>query len=278
MRRAGDRYRFRLDDAETLYPDPASRYQPEGPHGPSVIVDPRRSRGPMRLAGVSLDGQVLYELHVGTFTRAGTWAAAAGELAELARSASPCIEVMPVAEFEGRFGWGYDGVDLFAPSHLYGTPDDFRASSIAPIAPGLGVILDVVYNHLGPVGNYLRAFSPAYFTDRYENEWGEAINFDGADARTGPRILRRQRRILDRGIPPRRPAPRCHAADLRRVGRAHPHGDRAAARACRGADAPSTSWPRTSRRTRVWSGRSTRAGTGSTRCGTTISITARWWR
>ena len=179
---AGERYRFRLDD-ERLYPDPASRYQSEGPHGPSEIVDPTTFRWTDDAwRGPSLEGQVFYELHVGTFTRPGTWAAAASELAELARIGITAIEIMPVAEFDGRFGWGYDGVDLFAPSHLYGRPDDFRRFVDAAHGAGLAVILDVVYNHLGPAGNYLRAFSPSYFTDTYENEWGDAINFDGRDA------------------------------------------------------------------------------------------------
>ena len=180
---AGDRYQFALDADEKLYPDPASRSQPEGPHGPSEIVDPQAFRWSDRAwRGASIRGQVAYEIHVGTFTREGTFAAAARELPELARAGITLIEVMPVAEFEGRFGWGYDGVGLYAPSHLYGTPDDFRRFVDAAHGCGLAVILDVVYNHLGPVGNYLRSFSPAYFTDRYENEWGDAINFDGPDA------------------------------------------------------------------------------------------------
>ena len=180
---AGDRYRFQLDDDEKLYPDPASRFQPDGPHGPSEIVDPCSFAWTDRdWKGASREGQIVYELHVGTFTRAGTWAAAAAELPELARLGITLIEVMPVAEFEGRFGWGYDGVDLYAPSHLYGRPDDFRRFVDAAHAAGVGVILDVVYNHLGPAGNYLRTFAPAYFTDRYDNEWGESINFDGPDA------------------------------------------------------------------------------------------------
>ena len=179
----GDRYRFKLDDDEHLYPDPASRFQPDGPHGPSAIVDPAAFRWTDQgWPGATRDGQVVYELHIGTFTRAGTWAAAANELPELARMGITLIEVMPVAEFEGRFGWGYDGVDLYAPSHLYGTPDDCRRFVDAAHAAGVGVILDVVYNHLGPSGNYLRAFAPAYFTDRHENEWGDALNFDGPDA------------------------------------------------------------------------------------------------
>ena len=125
---------------------------------------------------------MLYELHVGTFTPEGTWAAAARELPWLKALGVTCIEMMPVAEFPGRFGWGYDGVDLFAPTRAYGHPDDLRRFVDRAHAIGLGVILDVVYNHLGPDGNYLKAFSPAYFTDRYANEWGDAINFDGPDA------------------------------------------------------------------------------------------------
>jgi len=179
----GARYQFRIDGDEKLYPDPASRYQPEGPHGPSMVVDPAGFRWTDGAwGGVSLEGQVVYELHIGTFTRAGTWAAAAEQLPELARVGITLLEVMPIAEFEGRFGWGYDGVDLYAPSHLYGQPDDFRRFVDAAHASGIGVILDVVYNHLGPVGNYLRAFSPAYVSDRYGNDWGEALNFDGEDS------------------------------------------------------------------------------------------------
>jgi maltooligosyltrehalose trehalohydrolase len=179
----GSRYGFRVNRSERLYPDPASRFQPDGPHGLSEIVDPSAFTWSDRLwPGVSLAGQVLYELHTGTFTAQGTWAAAAAELEELAQLGITVVELMPVAEFDGRFGWGYDGVDLFAPSHLYGRPDDLRAFIDRAHAVGIGVILDVVYNHLGPVGNYLRVFSESYFTDRYENEWGDAINFDGADA------------------------------------------------------------------------------------------------
>jgi maltooligosyltrehalose trehalohydrolase len=181
--RAGDRYGFRVNGLERLYPDPASRYQPDGPHNLSEIVDPSAFEWSDRAwSGVSLAGQVLYELHTGTFTPQGTWQAAAAQLEELAKLGISVIELMPIAEFDGHFGWGYDGVDLYAPSHLYGRPDDLRAFVDRAHALGIGVILDVVYNHLGPVGNYLRVFSEAYFTDRYENEWGDAINFDGADA------------------------------------------------------------------------------------------------
>jgi maltooligosyltrehalose trehalohydrolase len=179
----GALYRFRIDEAEQLYPDPASRFQPDGPHGPSAIIDPAAFEWTdSAWRGATMAGQVVYEMHVGTFTREGTWAAAMRELDELARLGITMIEVMPVADFNGKFGWGYDGVNLFAPTRLYGQPDDFRRFVDTAHAAGVAVILDVVYNHLGPVGNYLRAFSPAYFTDTYTNEWGEALNFDGPDS------------------------------------------------------------------------------------------------
>ena len=180
---AGTLYRYRLDGGPELYPDPASRFQPQGPHGPSQVIDPGRFPWTdSTWRGTPLQGQVIYEMHVGTFTAEGTWDAASGELAELAALGITVIEVMPVAEFPGRFGWGYDGVDLFAPTRLYGDPDDFRRFVDRAHAAGLGVILDVVYNHIGPDGNYLKQFAPDYFTDRYQNEWGEALNFDGRNA------------------------------------------------------------------------------------------------
>jgi len=176
--RAGVRYRFRVDGGEAV-PDPESRFQPEGPHGPSEVIDPRAfAWTDAAWRGVELRGQVIYELHVGTFTREGTWAAAAKELEELRDAGITLIEMMPIAEFAGRFGWGYDGVDLYAPSHLYGRPDDLRAFVDRAHALGIGVILDVVYNHIGPSGNYLRRFSDEYFTNRYKNDWGEAIDFE----------------------------------------------------------------------------------------------------
>ncbi|HWY86363.1 MAG TPA: malto-oligosyltrehalose trehalohydrolase, partial [Gemmataceae bacterium] len=179
----GALYRFRLDDRPDLYPDPASRFQPAGPHGPSQVIDPRTfSWGDRAWSGVGLEGQVIYEMHIGTFTPEGSWQSASRQLPELARLGVTVLEVMPVAEFPGRFGWGYDGVNLFAPTRLYGEPDDARRFVDQAHALGLGVILDVVYNHFGPDGNYLKVFAPAYFTDRYKNEWGEAINFDGPDA------------------------------------------------------------------------------------------------
>jgi maltooligosyltrehalose trehalohydrolase len=177
---AGRLYRYRLDETDVLYPDPASRFQPQGPHGPSQIIDPQAFQWTDHMwPGVHLEGQVIYEMHLGTFTQAGTWEAASHELAELADVGITLIEIMPVADFVGRFGWGYDGVDLFAPSRLYGTPDDCRRFVDRAHTLGLGVILDVVYNHVGPDGNYLGQFSPQYFTDRYTTDWGNAINFDG---------------------------------------------------------------------------------------------------
>jgi len=183
---AGARYRFCVNN--NFYPDPASRFQPDGPHGSSCIVDPTRFKwtdsqwhGP---AATGLKGQVIYEMHVGTFTKEGSWYAASQQLEELARIGITVIEMMPVADFPGKFGWGYDGVDLFAPSHLYGTPDDLRAFIDHAHSLGLGVILDVVYNHFGPDGNYLGAFSDDYLTRGNENEWGDSINFD--DRNSGP--------------------------------------------------------------------------------------------
>ena len=180
---AGSRYRFRVNGGKNFYPDPASRFQPEGPHGPSCVIDPRQF--PWRdtnWSGVKLEGQVIYEMHIGTFTKQGTWRAATEQLAELARIGITVIEMMPVAEFPGKFGWGYDGVDLFAPSHLYGTPDDLRTFVDRAHPLGLAVILDVVYNHFGPDGNYLGVFSDDYLVREKENEWGNAINFDGPNS------------------------------------------------------------------------------------------------
>jgi maltooligosyltrehalose trehalohydrolase len=178
----GDRYVLRLDDEPRGFPDPASRFQPEGPHGPSEIIDPAVfawSETDRAWRGASLEGQVIYEVHVGTYTREGTFAALERELPEIARAGMTTIEIMPVNDFPGRFGWGYDGVCLFAPARTYGRPDDLRRLVDRAHGLGLAVILDVVYNHVGPDGNFLREFSDTFFTSRYKNEWGEAINFDG---------------------------------------------------------------------------------------------------
>jgi maltooligosyltrehalose trehalohydrolase len=177
---AGARYRFRMNGSADFYPDPASRFQPDGPHGSSCIVDPTKFRwSDGDWPGLKLKSQVIYEMHIGTFTTEGTWRAAADQLPELARIGITVIEMMPVTEFPGRFGWGYDGVDLFAPSHLYGTPDDLRGFVDLAHSLGLGVILDVVYNHFGPDGNYLGIFSDDYLLRGKGHEWGDVINFDG---------------------------------------------------------------------------------------------------
>src|SRR5207248_5470376 len=178
----GARYRLRLD-GERVVPDLASRFQPEGPHGPSQVVDPSTFHWTDdRWKGVPDAGNVLYEMHVGTFTPEGTWDAAARRLPELVELGITAVEVMPVAEFPGRFGWGYDGVQLFAPTRLYGTPDDMRRFVDRAHELGLGVILDVVYNHFGPDGNYVREFAPQFLSERHKTEWGEPFNFDGPDS------------------------------------------------------------------------------------------------
>jgi len=180
---AGTLYQFRVNRAKNYYPDPASRFQPDGPHGSSCIIDPTKFRwSDAKWPGLTLKGQVIYEIHIGTFTKEGTWCAAADQLPELARIGITVIEMMPVAEFPGKFGWGYDGVDLFAPSHLYGTPDDLRAFIDRAHSLGLGVILDVVYNHFGPDGNYLGFFSDDYLVHGKGHEWGDVINFDGPNS------------------------------------------------------------------------------------------------
>lgn len=181
--RPGDRYRYRLDKDKS-YPDPTSRFQPQGPHGPSLIVDPRAYQWrDAHWQGVRLPGQVIYELHIGTFTPEGSFDAAARELTELQRFGVTLIEVMPVSAFPGRWNWGYDGVDLYAPSHTYGDANAFKRFIDAAHQLGMGVLLDVVYNHLGPDGNYLPAYSDHYFTDRYSTDWGAPLNFDGPESR-----------------------------------------------------------------------------------------------
>ncbi|HEX7861277.1 MAG TPA: malto-oligosyltrehalose trehalohydrolase [Verrucomicrobiae bacterium] len=179
--KAGDLYKLKLDHGS--FPDPASRFQPEGPHGPSQIVDPFTFKWTDRKwSGLPVKDIVLYELHLGTFTEEGTWAAAARQLPELKELGITALEIMPIAEFPGRFGWGYDGVSMFAPTRLYGSPDDARAFINTAHELGLMVILDVVYNHFGPDGNYHGEFSADYFTKNYKCEWGEALNFDGPNS------------------------------------------------------------------------------------------------
>jgi maltooligosyltrehalose trehalohydrolase len=178
---AGARYQYRLDGARHR-PDPVSRWQPDGVHGPSAVVDPAdfpwTDQG---FRGHDRADLVVYELHVGTFTTAGTFEAVIPRLDALVDLGVTAVELMPVAEFPGSRNWGYDGVHLSAPQSTYGGPRGLRRLVDACHARGLSVILDVVYNHLGPEGNYLGEYGP-YFTDRYKTPWGPAINFDGPDA------------------------------------------------------------------------------------------------
>src|SRR5205807_6977112 len=179
----GSVYRFRVNGEKNFYPDPASRFQPDGPHGPSCVVDPGTFEwSDSQWRGITMKGQIIYEMHIGTFTKRGTWRAAAEQLPELARIGITVIEMMPVAELPGKFGWGYDGVDLVAPSHLYRTPNELRPFIDRAHSLGLGVIVDVVYNHFGPDGNYLGVFSDDYLTRENENDWGDSINFDGPNS------------------------------------------------------------------------------------------------
>lgn len=176
---AGARYAYRLD-GDGAFPDPYSRFQPDGVHGASEVIDPGAFAWlDVDWPGLANEGLVVYECHVGTMTPEGTYAALEGQLEELKRLGVTAIELMPLAQCPGEHNWGYDGVDLFAPSYAYGRPDELRHFVDAAHQAGLGVILDVVYNHLGPDGNYLRAFADAYFTDRHKTPWGDALNYDG---------------------------------------------------------------------------------------------------
>ncbi len=178
--RPGTRYFYRFESGEER-PDPASRFQPEGVHGPSEVVDPRFQWEDASWRGIELQNYVFYELHVGTFTPEGTFDAVAPRLAELKELGITAIEIMPVAQFPGSRNWGYDGVDPFAVQASYGGPHALKRLVDACHRAGVAAVLDVVYNHLGPEGNYFSRFGP-YFTDFYHTPWGEAINFDRAQS------------------------------------------------------------------------------------------------
>jgi maltooligosyltrehalose trehalohydrolase len=174
----GSEYMFSLDGGPPR-PDPRSASQPAGVHGPSRVVDQAAfGWSDSGWRGLPLAGSVLYECHTGTFSAEGTFDGAIRHLDHVAGLGVDAIELMPVAEFPGRRGWGYDGTDLFAPYHAYGGPDGLKRLVDAAHARGLGVIMDVVYNHLGPDGNYLPDFGP-YFSARHRTNWGAAVNFDG---------------------------------------------------------------------------------------------------
>lgn len=174
---AGDRYLYELREG-AAFPCPASRFQPERVSGPSMVIDPGAFRWTDEAwARPVFRDLVIYELHVGTFTPEGTYRAVIGKLPYLRELGVNAIELMPLADSPGEHNWGYDGVRLYAPTRVYGQPDDLRALVDAAHAHGLAVILDVVYNHFGPDGNYLREFSADYFEGRHHTPWGEAINF-----------------------------------------------------------------------------------------------------
>lgn len=174
---AGDRYRLRIDD-ELDVPDPASRFQPEGVSGPGEILDPHSFQWrDLRWQGRPWHEAVLYELHIGTFTRAGTYSAAITRLDELAEAGITAIELLPLNTFPGRRGWGYDGVLLYAPQPSYGRPDDLKRFVQAAHERGLMVLIDVVYNHFGPEGNFLHRYAEDFFTSAHHTPWGSAINF-----------------------------------------------------------------------------------------------------
>jgi len=177
--RPGDTYCFVFEDGTTR-PDPLSRSQPHGVHGPSQIVDPEAFVwADHAWKGIALEDYIFYELHTGTFTPEGTFDGVVSKLSYLRELGVTAIELMPVAEFPGARNWGYDGVDLYAPHSAYGGPEGLKRLVNACHQAGLAVVLDVVYNHVGPEGNYLSDFGP-YFTDQYRTPWGRAMNYDAA--------------------------------------------------------------------------------------------------
>jgi malto-oligosyltrehalose trehalohydrolase len=180
---AGTRYYYRIDD-ELNVPDPAARFAPDGVQGPSEVVNPHAFEWhPTQWRGLPWHRAVVYELHVGTFTAEGTFAAIVPRLRELAELGINTIELLPIATFPGRHGWGYDGVLPFAPHPVYGRPDDLKRLIEAAHQAGVAVVLDVVYNHFGPQGNYLHRYASGFFTEKYHTPWGAAIDFESAAGR-----------------------------------------------------------------------------------------------
>lgn len=181
---AGSKYQFRIN-GHRMVPDPASRFQPEDVHGPSEVVDPEAfDWHDTAWRGRPWHEAVIYELHIGAFTQAGTFSAVRDRLGYLADLGITAVELMPVADFPGKRNWGYDGVFTFAPDSTYGHPDDLKKLVQSAHDHGLMILLDVVYNHFGPEGNYLGVYAPQFFTSRHRTPWGNAINFDGPDSGT----------------------------------------------------------------------------------------------
>ena len=182
LARPGARYRYLVNGQ--AFPDPASRYQPEGVHGASEVIEPRAyDWSDLGWRGRRWEEVVLYELHLGTFSETGDFAGAAEHLDHIVDLGATAVELMPIAAFPGSHDWGYDGVFLYAPASAYGRPDDLKRLVEACHRRGLAIFLDVVYNHFGPEGNYLSAIAPDFFTDSHQTPWGAAIDFSGPNSR-----------------------------------------------------------------------------------------------
>ena len=266
----------RMRRTSLLVPDPASRRNPEDVHGPSEVVDPRAFDWPTtRWRGRPWHEAVIYELHVGTFTPEGTFAAAAQRLPELAELGITAIELMPLADFPGSATGATTACCPSRRDASYGTPDELKHFVDAAHALGLMVLLDVVYNHFGPEGNYLHAYARSSSTDAHQTPWGAAINFDGARQPHGARLLRPQRAVLGRGVPLRRPAPGRGARDRDdSQPRTSSRRSRGAARTARAGSAMCTSCSRTTATRRTGSRATTTAAprrrprSGTTTCTT----------
>ena len=221
--RPGTQYRFRINGEQEV-PDPASRFQPRDVHGPSEVIDPDAfDWHDHAWRGRRWEEAVIYELHVGAFSSAGTFSAVRERLDYLADLGITAVELMPVADFPGQRNWGYDGVFLFAPDSIYGRPEDLKELVQSAHERGIMVLLDVVYNHFGPEGNYLKSYAPQFFTDRHHTPWGNGINFDGPDKPSGPRFLHPQCALLADRISFRRTAAGRRSRHYRRLYASHSH-------------------------------------------------------
>ncbi len=179
----GTLYRYRLSDSKEWHPDPASRYQPLGTSGPSYVMSENYNWQDKEWPGIDPQGHIAYEMHIGTFTEEGTFSSAAKSLPRLAQLGITLIEILPINGFPGHFGWGYDGVNLFAPYQLYGTPNDLKNFIDKAHNLGVGVVIDVVYNHIGPEDNRMIEFAKEYLSEEFSTDWGKAINFDSIQVR-----------------------------------------------------------------------------------------------
>ena len=221
---AGDLYKFRLDWGRESS-RPASRWQPEGVHGPSMVIDPRAFQWTdAEWRRPAFRDLVIYELHVGAFTAEGSFRSAIDRLQHIRDLGANAIELMPIADFAGGRNWGYDGVYLYAPSHAYGSPDDLRALVDAAHRVGLTVILDVVYNHFGPDGNYLHAYIGDYLDEAEKTPWGGAIRYGHPEFKGLRDLVLSNPDLLDARVPHRRLPLRCHARNLRRFLASHSAG------------------------------------------------------